>query len=151
MMAYCTVEDIAARLPMETLIRLTDDTPAQNAVNEAVLDEHIAVAGDVIESYLRQRYVLPVDPVPPVLVEIAASLAVAGLFARRIDAHEEPPKLWIERERTARRLLEHMQAGRVTLGAPGKNEAGPHAQEVRVNKTRRDRVFTSCLWSRFGR
>ena len=150
-MAYCTKNDIVMRLPQETLIQLTDDTDAQSSVNDAVLDEHIASAGDVIESYLRQRYVLPIDPVPPLLVEIAVSLTVFGLFARRPQMHEEPPKLWLERNSMGRRMLEQMQSGRITLGGTGRNDPDPHAAEVRVNKRREDRMFTPGLWSRFSR
>ena len=150
-MTYCTKNDIAARLPMRTLVALTDDTHEQKFVNDAVLNEHIALSCDVIESYLRQRYVLPIDPVPPLLVEIAATLTVFSLFARRPHQHEEPPGLWFERERAARRMLEQMQQGRITLGKPGTGDPDPHAAEVRVNKRGPDRVFTSGLWSRFGR
>jgi phage gp36-like protein len=141
------LEDISMAMPVATLIQLTDDTDVQTAVNEDVLDDHIAKAGDVIESYLRQRYVLPITPVPPILVEVAVSLTVFGLFARRPETHDEPPKLWLERNRTALRMLEQMQAGRITLGVAGANDADPKNSEFHVNPRRRE--FGRRLWARY--
>ena len=137
-MAYCTLADIVNHLPQAVLIQLTDDTTVQTAVNEDVLDDHITNAGDTIEAYLRGRYTLPIDPVPPMLTEIAVSLVVNDLYARRPETHDEPPKLWVQRQKEALHQLELMQAGKITLGVSGLSAEDPKVIEIRVNGRRRE-------------
>ena len=146
-MAYCSESDIANYLPEATLIQLTDDTSAQTAVNETVLNAQITNVGDVIESYLRGRYVLPINPVPPILTEIAVTLVIYNLYGRRPETHDEPPKVWTERQRAALRQLELMQAGKITLGVSGLSAEDPKVSEMKVN--RRHREFNLHMWEKF--
>ena len=73
-MAYATLNDLVARFGQEELIQLTDRQGLGvidgNAVQAALVD-----ADALIESYLAQRYALPVSPVPQLLKRIAADTA----------------------------------------------------------------------------
>lgn len=73
---YATLADMVARFGEAEMIRLsaTSDTlpvaPVQPRVETALLD-----ATGVIESYLRQRYELPLSPVPREIVRACCILA----------------------------------------------------------------------------
>lgn len=140
-MAYCTREDVERALTAQLLVQLTDDSDVPAVVDEEVLDGLIADAGEVIEGYLRDRYVLPVDPPSRLLTVIAVDLVVHSLYGRRPETHGEPPKQVTESWRQAFKTLEHIQQGKVTLGATGKAASSPKSAQIRVNKTAEDRVF----------
>lgn len=147
-MAYCDQADLERRLTPTLLIDLTDDAVPPTAVDAAVLDAEIAAAGEIVDGYLRDRYVLPLDPVPGLVREIAADLVAYGLWGRRPEGKGEPPKNLEKAHDRALKLLDKIQAGRVTLGvAAGQPEAAPHAGGARVNDRRR--VFGDDVLERF--
>lgn len=147
-MAYCAQADLERRLTPAILIDLTDDNVPPTAVDAAVLDAEIAAAGEIVDGYLRDRYVLPLDPVPGLVREIAADLVAYGLWGRRPEARGEPPKNLEKAHDRALKLLREIQAGHVTLGvAAGQPEAAPHAGSVRVNERRR--IFGDETLGRF--
>lgn len=138
-MAYCAEADLVRRLTHDRLVELTDDRVPPEAVDAAVLDAAIAAAGEIVDGYLRDRYVLPLDPVPGLVREIAADLVAYGLWGRRPEADGEPPKNLEKAHDRALRLLREIQAGHVTLGvAAGQPDAAPHASRARVNDRRRE-------------
>lgn len=140
-MAYCTQADIERTLPRQLLVQLTDDSDMPETVDQVVLDGLIEDAGEVIEGYLRERYVLPLDPTPKLLTKLAVDLVVFALYGRRPETHGEPPKQVLESWRQAFKTLEHIQNGKVTLGATGQPQPEPKSAVIRVNKTPEDRIF----------
>jgi len=62
-MAYCVLGDILDNLDEAELIRYTDDED-EGVVNTDVVDDAIAGAGALIDSYLAARHTVPVSPVP---------------------------------------------------------------------------------------
>ena len=147
-MAYCDQADLERRLTLPILIDLTDDTVPPQDVEAAVLDAEIAAAGEVVDGYLRDRYVLPLAPVPGLVREIAADLVAYNLWGRRPEAKGEPPKNLEKAHDRALKLLREIQAGHVTLGvAAGQPEPAPHAGTARVND--RFRVFGDDTLERF--
>lgn len=140
-MAYCALSDLERRLTRDRLIELTDDAVPPSSVDTDVLDAEIAGAGEVVDGYLRDRYVLPLDPVPGLVREITADLVAYRLWTRRPDANAngEAPKNLERGYDTALRLLREIQAGKVTLGvAAGQPDPAPHASSVRVNTRHRE-------------
>jgi phage gp36-like protein len=138
-MAYCAQADLERRLTLPILIDLTDDTVPPETVDAAVLDAEIAAAGEIVDGYLRDRYVLPLDPVPGLVREIVADITAYRLWGRRPDTKGEAPKNLDKAHDTALKLLREIQAGKVTLGVTaGQPEAAPHAESVRVNQRRRE-------------
>ena len=103
-MPYCTLDDIKSkRIPESTLVDLTDDDNA-GVVDEAVVAGTIADADELIDGYLRGRYLLPLAPVPGLINSLSADLAVYHLFGRR--AEFEIPKSVSEKNANALKVLD---------------------------------------------
>lgn len=114
---YCTLADIRATVPENDLIQLTDDAMPPVAVNQVNVDRAITDAGELIDGYLRGRYALPLSPVPGLLNTLAADVAIYRLYARRIKL--TPPDGVTERYRNALKILEQIQADKISLGSEG--------------------------------
>jgi len=115
-MPYCVLADITNRISEETVIQLSDDGNL-GVVDQAVVDGAIADAGELIDGYLRGRYILPLDPVPGLVRALSLDLAVYGLYSRR--ASFEVPEPVTDRYKNAVKLLSEIQKGNVTLGSAG--------------------------------
>lgn len=110
-MSYCTTADYADRYSEEELIQRTDRL-GTGVVDAAVFARAAADAAAEIDGYLAGRHSLPLASVPPVLVIVAADIVRYRLFP---DAAPEEVR---KRYEDARRLLEALAAGRVSLGLP---------------------------------
>ena len=112
-MAYCTLDDLKKIMPEQDLIQLTDDTVPAASIVEANVEKAIADAGELMDGYLRERYSLPLSPVPGLIGTLACDIAVYRLYARR--ARLDPPEGVAERYRNTLKLLEKIQDGKITL------------------------------------
>lgn len=112
---YCTVTDIQAIVPEHELIELTDDASPAEIVIEEIVNRAIADAGELIDGYLRGRYTLPLSPVPGLLNTLAADVAIYRLYARRLRL--APPEAVAERYKNTIKILDQIQAGKISLGA----------------------------------
>lgn len=110
-MAYATADDLIERYGEEELIRLTDRTGSGVADADTVA-RALSDADAEIDGYLASRYALPLQSVPNVLVRIACDIARYRLWADR--ASDEVRR----RYEDARRYLESLSRGDVTLGLP---------------------------------
>lgn len=117
-MAYCTLADLRLRLPESRLVELTDDTHpnAEGEVQVAVVDRAIESAGDLIDSYLGQRFSLPLVQVPKIVRQIAEDLAICFLYDRATEM--SPPEGMTARRAASEKLLEKIAAGELSLGLP---------------------------------
>lgn len=114
-MVYCTLADLQKIVPEQDLIQLTDDAVPAAAVNTDNVDRAIADAGELIDGYLRERYRLPLSPVPGLIGTLACDIAVYRLYARR--SRLDPPEGVKERYKNALALLAKIQEGKLALGA----------------------------------
>lgn len=117
---YATVNDVRDALDSGALLRLVDDenegytaagelrAKQQGRVNKALTD-----AGNEADTYISQRYDLPLPSTPPVLRGKVVDITVWNLFARRGlgDADE----VVRERYKNAVRWLEGLAVGKVSL------------------------------------
>ena len=86
-MAYATAADMIARFGTAELIRMTTpEGAAMEAIDTAAVDRALVEASDVIDSYLRTRYAVPLATVPP-----SVPLDVSRLMRR--SATMVPPAL----------------------------------------------------------
>lgn len=108
---YATLSDLVERFGEAELIQLTDTTGAgeidESRAAAALEDAHAEVHG-----YLATRYPQPPDPVPRLLVRVAADIARYHLYD---DAAPDEVRRRCE---DARRVLQAIARGEVSLGAP---------------------------------
>ncbi|MDH1007421.1 DUF1320 domain-containing protein [Pseudomonas nicosulfuronedens] len=143
-MRYCTRQDIGQAIPEMTLLQLSNDDPAAEQPNESVIEEAVRQAEELVDGYLRGRYVLPLDPVPTVLRDAVVYLARHWLYQRRPEG-AVPDAVKDSRKDTIK-LLETIRDGVVTLGMPS-GQAAPEPGEVKVRS--RSQQFGDDLWGRY--
>lgn len=79
-MSYCTVQQLLD-LFGEDSVYTAADRDRDNVLDTDALDLRLATATDEVNSYLIKHYatVLPLDPVPPVIVEATGTIALYKL------------------------------------------------------------------------
>jgi phage gp36-like protein len=113
-MSYATLAMLTDRYGLRMLADLTDrGEVATGAVDTDVVDRALADADAVIDGYLAGRYTLPLATVPPLVADIAASIAIWRLHPSAAD-----PKIEAD-YREALRMLRDIADGRVRIPAGG--------------------------------
>ncbi|OGU13870.1 MAG: hypothetical protein A2076_13160 [Geobacteraceae bacterium GWC2_53_11] len=136
---YCTLADIEKkRIPTDMLITLTDEENL-GVINEETVAGCIHDAQVLFEGYMRGRYQLPLNPVPPLATSIVADLTCFNLYA--LKPQFEVPKTINDRNDTALRLMARIQDGKMPLYDPV--EAPPATGSNSVQFTTPASVFTS--------
>lgn len=125
---YCTREDLTGQVSERILLSLVDDENAGEMTPEAErrVEQAIADASSRIDGYLQARYPVPLQPVPQLIRSLCVDIAIYNLFARRGFDEESADKAVVTRYRDAIRLLEHIAAGKIQIGA----QAPPPANTV---------------------
>jgi phage gp36-like protein len=110
MPVYAQVDDLVSRFGQAEIVQLTDRaTPPAGAIDNAVAQRALTDADAEIDAYIASIYTLPLSSVPPVLSRIACDIARYRLW------DDQAPEEVRSRYEDARRLLEAIAAGRVTL------------------------------------
>jgi phage gp36-like protein len=127
-MPYATQADLEARFGVDELTQLTDRVNA-GVPDTAIVARALTDSDAEIDGYLASRYALPLATVPPVLARIACDIARYRLWE---DRASEEVRLRYE---DARRLLESIARGQVSLGLPAAS-AAPALAEVSLGNPR---------------
>jgi len=110
-MPYTSQAALIDRFGDEELLQLAD-RDGDGIIDTAVVDQAIADADAEIDGYLGAAgHVVPLDPVPTVIAALSADIARYRLY------DDLPPDAVRTRYEDARRMLEAIAAGRVSLGA----------------------------------
>jgi len=143
---YCTTTDLEKLLAPDVLRQLADDGPG-GPQPEAVMLEAIEQADREIDSYLGVVVPVPLEPVPPLVANLSAKIAVYNLHRRR--SHLELGEWGKEYDR-ALKLLERIARGEVSMGPTAEN--GEPAEPLNPGRaaveTRRPE-FPDGEWERF--
>jgi len=110
-MPYTTQAALIDRFGEEELLQLAD-RDGDGVIDTAVVDQAITDADAEIDGYLGAGgYTVPLDPAPTVIASLSADIT-------RYRLHDDlaPPAVRTRYE-DARRMLEAIAAGRVSLGA----------------------------------
>lgn len=87
---YCTLKDIKNIIPESELINLTVDEPTnESIVDEQRFDDVSSLADEVINSYIRAKYKLPLKFVPGQIQTLAADITAYRLYSRRPETMPE--------------------------------------------------------------
>jgi phage gp36-like protein len=136
-MPYCIQSDIEKRIPEDILIELTDDD-GTGMVDTGNVDRAIEDADDEIDSFLGLQYALPLDSVPGLVRRMSVDLAVCNLYGRR--PHLTIPETQKERCDSARKILEKIAAGKLSLGSDSPSPSSDAG--IETTKSKSDRTFT---------
>lgn len=128
-MAYATLADLIDRYGEAELTQLTDRLGLA-APDAAMAGRALDDASAEIDGYLAVRYALPLATVPSVLLRVCADIARYRLWDDR--ASEEVRR----RYEDARRLLERLASGDVSLGLPAATSAPLALAEARPGNPR---------------
>lgn len=120
-MAYSDLAALRKRVPEQVLIDLTDDDDL-GQVGQAVVDQAIADADAEINTYLSERYALPVSPVTDQVQLLSLSLAVENLYGRNPGL--DVPEAVVRAAKNARALLGKIADGMALPGVAEKNDTG---------------------------
>lgn len=143
-MRYCTRADIGKAIPELTLTQLSNDDPAAMQPDEAVIEDGVRQAEELVDGYLRGRYNLPLDPVPTVLRDAAVYLTRHWLYQRRPEG--ALPEAVKDSRRDTLKLLESIRDGLITLGM-STGQAAPEPGEIRVRSRRAQ--FSDRRWESY--
>ncbi len=142
-MGYCSLADLQLAIPQQTLIWLSNDDPAAVAMNQAVVDEGLRQAQELVDAHLRGRYNLPLSPVPSVVKDMTVNLARYWLYARRPEGSDLPDAV-TRTYKAALKMLEQIRDGMLTIGDPEHGPAAPESGEMKV-RSRAPRFSTGLL------
>lgn len=84
-MSYATIQNLIDAFGQKELLQLTDRERA-GSINTAVAERALTDADELINSYLSQRYSLPLPTVPQVVISRACDIA---RFRLHKEGHEE--------------------------------------------------------------
>ncbi len=135
-MSYATLDMLTDRYGERLLLQLTDRaTPPAGAVDSAIVDAALGDTDAVIDGYLAGRYALPLGATPPLLADLAQTIAIYKL-------HSFMPDPKIEQDyKDAMAQLERISRGVVRLPLAGVEPEGSDLSGVVT--TDRDRPFTA--------
>jgi phage gp36-like protein len=133
---YATAQDIIDIYTEEELL-IVADRDDNGTYDVSVVDGALRKATSKIDSYVSQRYSLPLPSVPDILREHCVDIALYRLSASSGYAEEKR-----QRYEDSIRWLEQLAAGKVGLGLPdvdpGEGEPDPDAT---IEITSEERLF----------
>ncbi|MGN0014947.1 MAG: gp436 family protein [Candidatus Gastranaerophilaceae bacterium] len=148
-MAYSSLENLTNIIPMKELINLTNDTAPATEINIGKINQAIEYAEELTNTYLRNKYVLPLKFVPVIIQQVATDIAAYRLYSRRPGKIPEHIKDGYEE---AKKILSNLQKEQMLLDLPAEHpneEITRSAKMITTNKTSSSRVFNDDMWSQF--
>lgn len=145
-MSYCVEADVTKAITEATVILLTDDANS-GSIDSDNLDNAIAKADAIINSYCRGRYTtIPFASPDEIIKQISIDLTICFLYARRRDTDSvDIDEGMRERYKNAIALLKDIQKGILII-----DEADSYANTggmIQTNKSSTDKVYDDDLWS----
>lgn len=137
-MLYAAKADMQAEFGDTELAQLTDRTNG-TVTDDTVLNAALTRAGSEIDSYVTQRYILPFNPVPVRLKDVACDIARFYLYDARA------PKTVQDRYDNAIAWLKDVAAGRASVGVDAAENKIPLDTAGTYAVVASDQVFTDDL------
>ncbi len=107
--AYASTQDMIDRFGQTELLELTD-RERSGLIDQTVLQRALDDAGDELDTYVGNRYTLPLAQVPPVLVRLACDVARYRLYD-----DQAPPEIRT-RYQDVVALMGKVASGAISLG-----------------------------------
>lgn len=133
---YCTLDDLLEKVSEDVLIDITTDGGIDAvAVDQDKVNDAIADASALIDSFCQKKYDVPFDPAPRIIKKIAVDLTLYELFSLRGINEDEDQEI-VTKQKQAIRFLEKIASGALTIGVP----SPPPGNSLKVES--QDRVFS---------
>ncbi len=129
---YCTLDDIKVLMADDLLVSYTNDSGGSTIVT-TVTSAIISNASALIDSYLQERYTLPLPSTPPSIKALCVTIAIYRIYCRR----ESVPDAVADEYKAAIKKLEKIATGDLSLGVTTISEVSA----IKKNKDVTDRVF----------
>ncbi len=141
-MTYATTQQLEDRFGHRLLLDLTDRAdPPVGQIDVDVVDRVLTDTDALIDGYLKGRYVLPLAETPPLIVDLALTIAIYKL-------HTYSPDPKIEEDyKMALRSLEMVGKGTIRLPVEGAEPKDTGGGGARV--TDRERPFSAATMKGF--
>lgn len=124
-MSYASQAMLVKRFGEGTLVQATDRAmPATGTIDADLVTQELGNADAIINSYAGNRYRLPLDPVPDLVIDLALSIAIYKLHAFA------PDEKIVRDYEQAIRTLRDIAGGVVKLDAAGIEPAASGASGV---------------------
>lgn len=136
-MAYSTQDDIEKTIPPGELSELTQDVDGTRTISE-ILDEQIAFADGLIDTYLRGKHTVPFTTAPVTVRKWSVMLTIYFCYERRIDL-AIPETLQSRYDRIIEQL-EKVRDNELIIDDSG--STANSATYYKQNKTSDSRIFT---------
>lgn len=121
-MSYVTIDAMRRKFGESELIQLTDnEAPYQHAINTDKLNAAMQEANSEIDAYIGSRYALPLQIMPPFLVNIGCNLA--RFYANTGDLSENDAIK--TRYDASIKTLTKISKGELTLGGAPAGDSKP--------------------------
>ncbi|MEW5970225.1 MAG: DUF1320 domain-containing protein [Pseudomonadota bacterium] len=145
-MAYCTLSDLQKKMSAVDIIQLTDDEQTGSIV-ESIVNSAIEEADTLINIYLRQRYSMPLSPVPDIITKLSVSLTRYNLYSRRPPLAED----MLSEYKNVIKILEQIRDNKVSIGAESidADEKPSASSKFHCNKTSDSRMFPQSELDKF--
>jgi len=132
---YASYADLISAHEERTIVQLADEN-GDGVADTAVIDAALAKADAEIHARVSRRYAVPLDPVPALAVQLATTLAIGFLYARRPG---DMPTSIKEGVSSAKSLLDSIGAGRAMFGES--TPPTPDASNLDVRISSQPRIF----------
>lgn len=143
-MAYSSIADLLNEFTPEELARLTGD-PSGVLVNENRINYAIQNADELIDSFLRNRYTVPIEPpITSIINFISRELAISNLFEYANHYGMMPPSI-SRRRGYSLFLLRQIQNGEILLNLTEARQRG----QIYTNKDKTNRLFNETTLEEF--
>ncbi|WP_226779514.1 gp436 family protein [Oceaniglobus trochenteri] len=135
-MSYATLDNLTDRFGSRLLVQLTDrGEVVTDTIDTDVIDRALADTDAAIDGYLKDRYVLPLAETPPLIADLAQSIAIYKLHVYAPD-----PKIEAD-YKDALRTLRDIASGVVRLSVAGVEVSETGGSGARM--TDRERPLTA--------
>lgn len=110
-MSYSTIDGVFSRYkPIRTLVGSANTQVTSVDVSTIF----IADAESFVDAYLSRRYVVPINPVPSLITQIASDLAIFNMMVEKLP---EVPDFFQPRYERAIKTLEMLRDGKMDLSS----------------------------------
>ena len=149
---YSSLDSVTKKINQTTLLQLLNDEARGNDEIDLTDSSDLVVvrfndaataAQSEIDPYLRAKYTLPFDSVPQRVIDLSDDLTIYNIYKRRGNIPEDQTIVY----KAVQSSLKDISLGKSDLGVA--NEPQQISNEIRTNKTSKDKIFNNDLWKRF--